>query len=168
MTGEETALAIIKEFESCKLQAYVLENETWATIGWGHAIPLAEKNKTISQGEADQLLANDFNFKINDLKLQLGHQDEFGQTIYEKLNPNQLGATLSFKYNCKPILFDNSTFLILLKQSNFQAAGQEFKRWIYGEGHIALPGLVRRRHCEDFVYYGGSIDDLVKQHWFQP
>jgi len=55
---------------------------------------------------------------------------------------------------------------MLLKQGCFVKAQAEFKRWIYGEGHIPLPGLVRRRKCEEFVFAGGSIGELEKQNWF--
>ena len=161
-SSNDIALALIKHFEGCRLTAYVLSGESWATIGWGHTIPFSEHGKIITQADADALLASDLATRDADLK------DQLGIAIYSSLTPNQLGATLSFKYNCKPTLFDNSTFLMLLRLDKIADAQNEFKRWVYGEGHVALPGLVSRRSAEAFVFSGGSIDELEKvKHWFQ-
>lgn len=160
MNAREIAEALIKHFEGCRLDSYVLKNETWATIGWGHAIPLSEHPKRITQAEADGLMALDIDVRVADLQTQLGME------IYNKLNANQLGATLSFKYNCRPSSFATSTFLKLMKEGKFELAGAELKRWTRGSG-VILKGLVRRRKCEEFVFEGHSIADLKKRNWFQ-
>jgi GH24 family phage-related lysozyme (muramidase) len=160
MTGLEIAIILIKHFEGCRLVAYQFPGETsWATIGYGHWLPLSQLDTVITQLDADELLETDLTLRDNDLREQLG-------AVYSSLIPGQLGATLSFKFNCLPTLFDNSTFLMLMRQGALVKAQAEFKRWIYGEGRIALPGLVRRRKCEAFIYGGGTIEELEKSNWF--
>jgi len=70
MNGLEIALALIKHFEGCRLVAYVLPGEDWATIGYGHAIPLSQRNRIIIQQEADELLETDLTERNDDLKDQ--------------------------------------------------------------------------------------------------
>jgi len=159
MTGSEIAAMLIRHFEGLRLSPYIFEGESAFSIGYGHQLPNGDIHKTITVQEAEELLQNDLASRNADLKEQLGTQ-------YGLLTPGQLGATLSFKYNCKPVLFDNSTFLSLLRQGNFSKAQAEFKRWIYGEGHIPLPGLVRRRRCEAYVFGGGTIEQLISFNWF--
>jgi GH24 family phage-related lysozyme (muramidase) len=159
MTGIEIALALIRHFEGCKLHAYVFPGESWCTIGYGHTLPLSQINLTISEKQAADLLTRDLLIVRKDLRLQLG-------PAYYRLTEGQLGATLSFKFNCKPSLFNNSTFLALLKQQQFEAAQSELRKWVYGEGRVRLPGLVRRRKCEEYVFAGGSVTQLVRRNWF--
>ncbi|MDX2107099.1 MAG: lysozyme [Candidatus Melainabacteria bacterium] len=160
MTARQIAEELIKHFEGCKLNSYVLKNETWATIGWGHAIPMKEHPKKITQAEADALLNSDINVREVDLKKQLG------ATMYSKLSDNQLGATLSFKYNCRPSSFAKSTFLKFMKSGKFVEAGNELPKWTKGSG-VVLPGLVRRRKCEKFIFEGRTIAALKAKKWFQ-
>jgi|LakMenEpi03Aug12_release.lakeMendotaPanAssembly.Ray.scaffolds.fasta_scaffold316267_2 lysozyme len=158
--GREIAIALIKHFEGCKLHAYVLPGENWATIGWGHTIPLADADKIITPQEADNFLQSDLNNRDAELKTQLGE-------VYYDLTSGQLAATLSFKYNCRPDLFNKSTFLYLLKNRQFDQAKNQLPRWIYDERHIALPGLIRRRKCEEFIFAGGTISQLIELNWYQ-
>lgn len=161
MTGRQIAEEICKHFESCHLESYIFpgEENLQATIGWGTAIPLSQHPKKITQAEADRLLKDGLDRRDIELKKQLG------ETIYNMLTPGQHGATLSFKYNCKAYKFNNSTFLSQLKTKRFQLAGQELKKWVYGSGR-KLPGLIRRRRVEEYVYFGASIEDVKKKNWF--
>jgi lysozyme len=159
VNGIEIALALIRHFESCRLKAYVFPGEHFPTIGWGHALSPGEENTTITQEQADELLDNDLDERMTDLKRQLAIE-------YSKLTAGQLGATLSFKYNCKPVLFNTSRFLHLIRKGDLLNAQAEFKRWIHGENNVVLEGLVRRRKCEEFVFAGGSVAELISLNWF--
>jgi GH24 family phage-related lysozyme (muramidase) len=155
------ALELIKHFEGCRLQAYVLQGENWATIGWGHALPLQERHTIWTQEQANRQLLLDLNNRNDDLKLELGAE-------YDKLTAGQLAGSLSFKYNVKPDLWRRSTFLALLKKGKPLEARYELKRWVHGEDGKELAGLIARRSAELFVFDGGSISDLSKVHkWFQ-
>ena len=53
----EAGLALIKQFEGCRLTAYkAVSTEKYWTIGWGHYGPDVEEDQTITQAEADRLL----------------------------------------------------------------------------------------------------------------
>ena len=56
----EAGLALIKEFEGCRLEAYKpVSTEVYWTIGWGHYGPDVKEGQTITQAEADAMLAAD-------------------------------------------------------------------------------------------------------------
>ena len=64
----EAGLALIKQFEGCRLTAYKpVSTEKYWTIGWGHYGPEVEEGQTITQAEADQLLLADCRQFADDL-----------------------------------------------------------------------------------------------------
>lgn len=154
------ALDLIKHFEGCRLTSYVLPNETWATIGWGNAIPMSEHPKTITQKEADDLFLKTVQSRVPVVRSLINDKVE------SSLTPLQKAAILSFNYNTKPQSFKTSTFLKLLNSGDIKGASNQLPRWVRGEGNKVLPGLVRRRKCEKFLMDGGSWEDLVKKHKF--
>ncbi len=159
LTGRQIADPVIKHFEGCHLVSYVFPRERQATIGWGHAIPLAKHPMSITQKYADDLLGMDIDVRLAELKRQIG------EVVFNKLTAGQLGAALSFKYNCKKTSFDNSTFLRLLKAGRISEAGHELKRWCYGSG-VKLEGLARRRKVEEALWFGATLDDIKKANWY--
>ena len=91
----EAGLALIRQFEGCRLTAYkaVLTEKYW-TIGWGHYGPDVEEGQTITQAEADRLLKADcqrFADAVDDPK---------NCPLAEELNDNQRDALISFTFNC--------------------------------------------------------------------
>ncbi len=81
-------LKLVKEFEGLRLTAYQDSVGVW-TIGYGHTGPDVYKGLTITQAQADSLLQNDlgkFNNCVNTY-------------ITAKLNPNQVGALMSWSFN---------------------------------------------------------------------
>lgn len=161
LTGEQLAMELVRHYEGCKLHPYRFPGESWWTVGWGHALGAGEKIQPITQVEADSLLERDLEKTRAELQKQLGYN-------LAELTPGQLGATLSFKYNCKPVLFAKSTFLQLLRKRACAEAANELKRWVHGERGVVLRGLVARRTAEDFIFRGGSLLDLVQKHnWYQ-
>lgn len=159
MISNEVKL-LIKHFEGCSLKSYILPKESWATIGWGIAIPLKDHPKTITQDQADKLFDGVLDAKAKELNKLIKPE------ILSKLTQNQYDATLSFYYNSKPYLFKGSTFLKYLNDGRFAEASKQLPRWVYGEGKQKLPGLVRRRLCEKFIFDGGTIDQLKSHNWF--
>lgn len=160
MNGQEIARKICEHFENCHLTSYIFpgEENLQATVGWGTAIPLSKHPMQITQEQADKLLDTGLWMRHEELKKQLG-------AVYYKLTPGQLGATLSFKYNCKRKKFDESTFLRLLKAGLIQEAGKQLNRWVYGSGK-KLKGLIRRRKAETAIFNGASIADMIKVAWY--
>jgi lysozyme len=139
MINEESK-NVIQFFESCSLTAYQCPAKIW-TIGWG-ATKFAngkkvKKGDVITQKQADKL--------FDDLLAEF----EKGVTklVKVKLTDNQLGALVSFGYNCGLGNLESSTLLKKVNESDFTGAAQEFGKWNKGGGKI-LNGLVVRRKRE--------------------
>ena len=91
----EAGLALIKQFEGCRLTAYkAVPTEKYWTIGWGHYGPDVEEDRTITQAEADRLLESDcqrFADAVDDPK---------NCPPAKELNSSQRDALISFTFNC--------------------------------------------------------------------
>ena len=137
----EAGLALIKQFEGCRLTAYKpVSTEKYWTIGWGHYGPEVEEGQTITQAEADQLLLADCQ----------RFADAVDNPQYcpptDQLNGNQRDALISFSFNCGvgrlKTLCKNRT----LPQIRDAMA-------LYNKsGGKKLEGLVRRRSAEQALF----------------
>jgi len=131
----QAGIALIREFEGCKLSAYVCPAGI-LTIGVGSTGPHVKPGMTITQAEADALLLKDlvrFEAAVNNLaKINLT------QGMYD--------ALVSFAFNCGEGALAESTLLRRLNagEDPSAVAKQEFPRWTNG----GLAGLVRRRDAE--------------------
>ena len=88
-------LALIKQFEGCRLTAYKpVPTETYWTSGWGHYGPDVREGQTITQAQADAMLAADCQ----------RFADAVDNPAYcpltAQLNANQRDALISFTFNC--------------------------------------------------------------------
>ena len=88
-------LALIKQFEGCRRTAYKpVPTETYWTIGWGHYGPDVREGQTITQAQADAMLAADCQ----------RFADAVDNPAYcpltAQLNANQRDALISFTFNC--------------------------------------------------------------------
>ena len=140
MICNDAGLAIIKEFEGCRLQAYQDGRNIW-TIGYGHTQGVTQGD-TITQQQADDMLIADL------------HNVEAYITRYVRrpLNDNQFSALCALTFNIGVGNFGNSTLLHMINAGLFANAPAAFLRWI----HIHKPdgttivsdGLLRRRKAE--------------------
>lgn len=136
------ALPLIKKFESWSSKAYPDpkgQDVTWS-IGWGHQIRPGEpydRNSEISRAEGDDLLRVDAGGAYNDVQ----------NNVSADLNPNQIAALISFRYNVGSHAFETSTLLSLVNQGELDAAANEFSRWVHANGQID-EDLVSRRQQE--------------------
>lgn len=88
-------LALIKNFEGCRLTAYKpVPTETYWTIGWGHYGPDVKKGQTITQAEADALLTADCQ------RFADAVDNPQNCPLTAQLNDNQRDALISFAFNC--------------------------------------------------------------------
>lgn len=138
----ERGLNIIKECEGLKLEAYVCPAGK-LTIGYGHTYGVKEGDK-ITQEQAEQFLKDD----IRSACLRLEHLED-AENI--KLNDNQFSALISFIYNLGIYNFQCSTLMKYLIIGDFNAAADEFDRWVFSKNKI-LPGLVKRRALEKELF----------------
>lgn len=142
-----TGLDIVKQFESCRLKAYLCPVGI-PTIGWGHTKDV-NLGDTCTQEQADVWLQEDWAESIKDVQ----------RYIKVPLQQNQLQALASFVYNLGANAFAKSTLLKKVNVQDWEGAEKEFGRWVYGTVKGVkgiLPGLVRRRLAESKLFAGKS------------
>ena len=140
MQINERGLALIKEFEGCRLDAYLCPAGV-PTIGYGitKGVKLGQH---ISQGEADEMLLEEVE------NFALGVEKLIGTA---KTSENQFSAMVALAYNIGLGAFGGSTVLKRHKIGNPVGAANAFLMWTKGGGKI-LPGLMRRREAERKLY----------------
>lgn len=133
------AIPIIKEFEGCKLKAYLCPANVW-TIGYGHTDGVKEGDE-ITQQEADRLLVSDVDLFTTGVQ----------RLVTSDINRNQLGALVSFAFNLGLGNLRHSTLLKLVNAGDFVGAANQFPRWNKAGGKV-LAGLTRRREAEKQLF----------------
>lgn len=139
MKTASTGLALIKQFEGLKKQAYICPAGV-LTIGYGSTGPHVKRGMVITEAQADALLAQDlvrFERAVNALGVSL--------------TQNQFDALVAFAFNVGVGAFASSTLVKLLKQGDTKGAAAQFGRWTKADGKT-LPGLVRRRAAEAALF----------------
>lgn len=134
-------IALIKEFEGCKLTAYRDAVGVW-TIGYGSTGAHVKPGMTITQAEAEKLLLDDL--------------DRFESAVakYAKVaTQDQFDALVSFAFNVGPEALRTSTLLRLHNEGQYALAAEQFARWNKAGGKV-MAGLTRRRAAEAALYRG--------------
>ncbi|KMN50721.1 muraminidase [Chromobacterium violaceum] len=140
MKTNAAGISLIKQFEGVRLAAYQDMVGVW-TIGYGHTGPDVKAGMTITQRQADQLLAADLE------KFETGVR----KAVIVPLNANQFSALVSFSYNLGLGNLRSSTLLRLLNKGDYDGAAAQFPRWNRAGGQ-AVPGLTRRRKAEQALF----------------
>ena len=143
----EKGLDLIKEFEGCKLKAYLCPAGK-ATVGYGATYykdgTKVKLGDTITQEEADELLH---------WMIENEYESYVKKAVTSKINPYQSDALTSFAYNCGTGNLKKST---LLKKVNNNPSdptiADEFAKWNKSKGKV-LAGLTRRRKAETKLYF---------------
>ncbi|HEX6992235.1 MAG TPA: lysozyme [Gemmatimonadales bacterium] len=138
----DSALALLREFEGCRLTAYQDVAGVW-TIGYGHTGPDVQGGLTITQPQADDLLRADAQ-KAGDAVLAC---------VSVPLTDGQYGALVSFVYNLGPGALAKSTLLRKLNAGDYAGAQGEFRKWCHAGGKF-YAGLLRRRQAEAALFGG--------------
>lgn len=137
----KAGLALIKQFEGCRLTAYKpTPKERYWTIGWGHCGPDVHPGQTITQAKADAMLQADCQKFANAV------DDSGNCPLTAKLNTNQRDALISFAYNCG--IGNLKTLCHGRTLPEICAALEKYK---YSCKKV-LPGLERRRHAEQKLF----------------
>lgn len=135
---------LIKKWEGLRLDAYLCPAQKW-TIGYGATFyedgTKVKRGDRISKERAESLLNFHYDLFENDVKLY----------VKVNLNENQLGALVSFAYNLGIGNLQKSTLLRLINEGNFEAAANEFDKWVYAN-KVKLSGLVNRRAEEKQLF----------------
>lgn len=135
---------LIKSAEGCRLTAYQCPAGIW-TIGWGHTGPDVRPGMTITQGQADALLAADIRRFADGVRSAC------------RVPPTalQLAAMVSLSYNIGLRAFRESTALRFHNVKEYDSAAKAFGLWSKArvDGRLVeLPGLVKRRAAEAALY----------------
>jgi lysozyme len=133
--------AMIEGWEGLVLTAY-RDPVGILTIGYGHTGPDVQQGQTITQQQADQLLADDLH------KFEAGVNQAVGNA---PTTQGQFDAMASLAFNIGLGNFEHSTVLRKHLESDYEHAADAFLLWNKAAGQV-LPGLVKRRDGERAVY----------------
>lgn len=132
-------LALLMEFEGCRLTAYKCSAGV-NTIGWGHTAGVKEGD-SISQEEADRMLAEDARAYYEDM-LRL---------VAVPLTGGMAAALTSFCYNLGASYCKTCSLFKELNKGNYAVAAGKFGDYVYA-GKMKLAGLVKRRAKEKEIF----------------
>jgi len=139
MQCNEAGIALIKEFEGCKLTVY-LDIVGLPTVGYGHRTDLGVGTE-ISQDEANDLLSQDLTrFETGVTRL-----------VTVDLTSNQFSALVCFSFNLGLSSLAGSTLLKCVNSGDFEGAAEQFLRWDRAGGQV-VEGLERRRQTESALF----------------
>lgn len=143
MSALAHAVALIKRWEGCRLEAYPDPGTGGApwTIGWGATGPGIKQGVRWTQAQADDRLAQDVERFMRGVK----------SLLKRPAADNQLGAMTSLAYNIGLGAFRGSTLLRLFNSGETAGAAKQFDRWNRAGGRV-LNGLTRRRADERAVF----------------
>lgn len=139
MKTSDKGVALIKEFEGCKLTAYKCPAGVW-TIGIGTTKDV-KPGMVITEAKAVDFLKRDlavFEAAVNKLV-----KVEMSQPMFD--------ALIAFVYNVGEGAFAKSTLLKKLNAGDRKGAADEFLKWNKAAGRV-LEGLTRRRKAERALY----------------
>ncbi|HCU0591192.1 TPA: lysozyme [Enterobacter roggenkampii] len=144
MQTSDKGIALIKEFEGCKLTAYQDSVGVW-TIGYGWTKPVDGKpiraGMTINQETAERLLKTGL----------VSYESDVSRLVKVGLTQGQFDALVSFTYNLGARSLSTSTLLRKLNAGDYAGAADEFLRWNKAGGKV-LNGLTRRREAERALF----------------
>lgn len=144
MRVSDKGLALIKDFEGCRLTAYVCPAGV-LTIGYGHTGPDVQPGETITQADADLLLRRD-----------LARFERCVTQTCGTATQSQFDAMVSLAFNVGEAAFKRSSVARLHIAGRYPEAQQAFALWNKAGGKV-INGLVRRRAREADRY---DDDDL--------
>ena len=144
MQTSDKGIALIKQFEGCKLTAYQDSVGVW-TIGYGWTQPVDGKpiraGMTIKQETAERLLKTGL----------VSYESDVSRLVKVGLTQEQFDALVSFTYNLGSRSLSTSTLLRKLNAGDYAGAADEFLRWNKAGGKV-LNGLTRRREAERALF----------------
>lgn len=140
MSALAYAVALIRRWEGCRLEAYLCPAGIW-TIGWGATGAGIREGVRWSQVQADDRLALDVERFMRGVR----------SVLTREASDNELGAMTSLAYNVGAKAFKASTLLRLFNAGDKAGAAAQFDKWNRAGGRV-LPGLVKRRADEREVF----------------
>jgi lysozyme len=146
MQTSPRGLALIKEFEGLRLEAYRCSAGVW-TIGWGSTRNV-RPGQTITEAAANERLAFDLRHAEAAVK----------RHCPPTIRQHQFDALVSFVFNLGAEAFRYSTLLQMIQRGDLKRAAEEFDRWVHADGKVSV-GLARRRAAERKLFEGNGERD---------
>lgn len=141
MNVNNAGLALIKQFEGLRLDAYKCPAGVW-TIGYGHTGPDVAPGDTVRETDAEIFLKSDLmRFEHGVEELLDGVPASF----------NEFSAMVSLAFNIGLGNFRKSSVLKYHKLGKKTLAANAFLLWVKAGGK-PLAGLIRRRTAERALY----------------
>ena len=144
MHTSEKGIALIKEFEGCRLVAYQDSVGVW-TIGYGWTQPVDGKpiraGMIIKPETAERLLKTGL----------VSYEADVSKMLKVGVSQCQFDALVSFCYNLGAKALSTSTLMRKLNAGDVAGSADEFLRWNKAGGKV-LPGLTRRRETERSLF----------------
>lgn len=139
MTPSPKALALVMEFEGCRLVAYQDGGGTW-TLGYGHTEGVTP-NQTCTEEQAEAWLQDD-----------LAQAGKYVNVYIDvMLTQNEFDALTDFVFDLGAGSLERSELRKLLNNGQAILAAQEFPKWDNING-IPSEGLLRRRLAEQELF----------------
>lgn len=139
MKINQAGLDLVKSFEGCRLEAYK-DVVGIDTIGYGHVSADIHPGLTITQAQADDLLAKD-----------LKRFEDGVSALCLQVNENQFSALVCLSYNIGLSNLKSSTLLKKLNVGDVSGAADQFLVWDKAGGK-PVAGLLRRRQAERALF----------------
>lgn len=134
-------VAIIKDREGCKLEAYLCPAKVW-TIGYGHTKGVKKGDK-ITQAQAEAML-------VEDMQEYWEKALRFSPNLVSA-SPKRQAAVTDFVYNCGDGNYQGSSFRTSVNAGDWVSAAANCKKWNKARVNGVLKvlnGLVIRRDME--------------------
>ena len=128
--------ALIKDYEKCRLSAYLPTADDVPTIGYGHTRGVS-MGDTCTQAQADAWFLEDVAWA----------EDCVNEAVKVELTQQQFDACVSLCFNIGCRGFKTSTLVRKLNEGDVAGASLQFLRWDKQRGKV-LAGLTRRRMAE--------------------
>ena len=144
MRTNDEGIALIKQWEGLKLEAYLCPANVW-TIGYGHT-RTAKPGMRITAQQAEQLLKDD---------LQT-FERAVSNAVKVELTENQFAALVSWTYNVGEGAMRKSTLIRKLNAGDYDAVPAELVKWNKVKGKVNR-GLTNRRAAEVGLWSRGSF-----------
>ncbi len=131
-------LALLKLFESCRLNAYQDQRGIW-TIGYGHTGPEVVQGMSMTQEQCELQLKKDLE--------SFYHLDQY---LSEQVNDNQYSALVCLAYNIGLRALKTSTLIKTINEG--EDPTDNWLEWDHTAG-VVNQGLRRRRLAELELYH---------------
>jgi lysozyme len=140
MKTNESGLALIRQFEGCRLKAYKCPAGVWTIgYGWTHGVKPTDQ---WTQAQAEEMLVKGLDQYENAVQSAIGAH---------ATTSNQFSALVSICYNIGAGNFVKSSMLRHHKAGDYQKAADAFLLWNKAGGKV-LNGLIKRRQAERALY----------------